>query len=192
MKKLSASIGIGAISLLFAGIALAQTNATVPTAATKAAQVKEQAKEKLKRAAVKKPDTRPLEAAKKNAVEKRAQGLVTSSEKIIENTERQIVRAGELIARFEKKGANVTEAKKHVGLAKAKIAEAKTKLEEIKTAVKGISTATTPRDAIKAVQDKVAELRAIIREGHGHLVEAISSLRNAAGLRTNATTTPAQ
>jgi len=190
MKKLSASIGVSAISLIFAGAALAQTNAPIPAAPNINTQVREQIRDTVKAVTPAKPDTRPLEAAKRKEVEKRAQGLVTSSEKIIGNTEKQISRTNELISKFEAKGASVAEAKRHIGLAVTKISEAKTKLEEVKSAVKAIPTATNPRDAVKTVQDKIAEFREVVKESHVHVVEAVSSLRNAVVRMDNQTPPP--
>ena len=209
MKKLSASMGIGSLSLLFAGAVFAQTYPAVPpapgiTAPPAQVQVKERVNavdgtsnvrtpaDARALSETRKPDTRPLQKDKRDNIARRAEGLVVSSMRIIERTEKHIARVNDLTARFEAKGANVDEAKKHTGLAVAKIAEAKIKLEEIKTSIKDIPTATNPRDAIKAAQDKIKEFRAVIKESHHHITNAISSLRNAAGLRDKATTTPAR
>ena len=97
---------------------------------------------------------------------------------MIDQIEKHIGKVGTLIAKFEARGANTTDAKTHLELAKSKLNEVKAKAAEIKSSTQDIGTAQTPRDAIKAFRGKIKELQALIKETRAHIVESIVGLKN--------------
>ncbi|MEK7581815.1 MAG: hypothetical protein AAB488_00575 [Patescibacteria group bacterium] len=190
MRKILTSFGVGALSLLFAGVALAQVDTSATTSKDKKSAVKN-VSSKIVDKKIEKEDTRPLLKEKKKNISKRTLAIVTEINKKIIQIEKHITRVGVMIAKFESKGANTTDAKTHLELAKTKLGELKTRAEEIKNTANEIATSQTPRDAAKTFKDKVKELQTLIKEVRTHLVESIVALKNGVMNRT-ATSTQTQ
>ena len=182
MKKILTGFSVGALSLLVAGIALAQSDTTTKAPLRPAAQgvratvVPKKVAEKMENKETR--DARPLAQERKNNVMKRAEGMITGINRMIDQIEKHIGKVGTLIAKFEARGANTTDAKTHLELAKSKLNEVKAKAAEIKSSTQDIGTAQTPRDAIKAFRGKIKELQALIKETRAHIVESIVGLKN--------------
>ncbi|MEK7558491.1 MAG: hypothetical protein AAB507_01540 [Patescibacteria group bacterium] len=189
MKKILTNFGVGALSFLFAGIALAQYDAT--TKIPGRPDIEGVRTTVVDKKVIEKKDTRPLLAEKKTNITKRALAIVVGVGKMVAQIEKHIARVGEMIAKFESKGANTTDAKMHLELAKTKLTEVKAKAGEIKIAVETIGTSQTPRDAVKTFKDKTKELQTLIKETRAHLVESIVALKNGVMNRT-ATSTQTQ
>lgn len=128
-------------------------------------------------------EKRRLEIARKQTelISKRLEAAIVRVQKLSD-------RVAERLNKLEADGVNVTVSRDYISQAKTKLEEARTKAAAVKLAIETAFASTTPKEAMKGVQDSLKDATKTIHEAQRSVAGAISSAKPGLN-RARATTT---
>lgn len=122
---------------------------------------------------------------------KQTQLVVGRLDAAVERVQKLSDRVGAALDTLMAKAADVSVSRAHLTDAGVKLTDARAKIVAIKAAIETAFTSQTPKESLKAVDAQIKEATQIIKEAHGDVARAISSIKPGQPRPVPAAVTPA-